>query len=228
MPKDTRGGQNANRIAKEEKKIMLEMWKVNPHYNDPNSRKKGYSNNCLKCVVAFEMQRRGIDAEAKAGFNRNTSYLQAFDFDNTDYNNFYSSSSRSATSHSEGKVFDYRTGKYKILNPNTLGSGSVNVANNIDKAMAKWGEGSRATLAVKWKGSSWGHVMNVERIGGKTVVYDAQSGKSYNIKSLEVLLRSTVTNHTQLIRLDNLPIKSGFDVNNNNIFTATRRVKRNG
>lgn len=47
---------------------------------------------------------------------------------------------------------------------------------DIEKQMAKWGDGARAEIVVMWKGSPSGHAFFAERVNGKVHFYDPQNG----------------------------------------------------
>lgn len=73
---------------------------------------------------------------------------------------------------------------------------------NVNAKMAQYGEGSRAVLQIQWKAGG-GHVLNVERTGGKTVYVDAQVNKRYSASYLASMVRPGSVN---IIRTDNLRI----------------------
>ena len=47
---------------------------------------------------------------------------------------------------------------------------------DIEKHMAKWGDGARAEIVVMWKGAPSGHAFFAERVNGKVRFYDPQNG----------------------------------------------------
>ena len=47
---------------------------------------------------------------------------------------------------------------------------------DIEKHMAKWGDGARAEIVVMWKGAPSGHAFFAERVNGKVHFYDPQNG----------------------------------------------------
>ncbi len=52
----------ARKALKFDEKLLADLKKVNPGFNPPHP---SFSNNCTHCVQAYELRRRGFDAEAK-------------------------------------------------------------------------------------------------------------------------------------------------------------------
>ena len=133
-----------------------------------------YQENCQRCVIATEARFRGYNVVALPTFEGDTMSIGA---------NF-------------AKNFE----NAKVSN---IGRKTVNeTKNSIEKQMKEYGDGSRAIIAVQWKGKSAnGHVMNVVQRNGKTYVYDGQTGKKYKLSDVLNVSRTT---STQLVRVDNL------------------------
>ena len=53
-----------------------------------------------------------------------------------------------------------------------------NGKHDIERNMAKWGDGSRAEIVVMWNNSPMGHAFFAERVNGKTRFYDPQNGSA--------------------------------------------------
>lgn len=132
-----------------------------------------FSENCQRSVVAYEARRRGYDVEAQP-------------------------THKGDTLPSAGKW----RGAFMHGKTEAVGATTANKAlANVDKAMAKYGNGSRAVLSFGWKKSREGHVINVERRNGKTLYIDAQIGAKYNAKELFSKIR---LDSVKIMRTDNL------------------------
>lgn len=109
-----------------------------------------YTANCQRCVIAYELQRRGYKVEAEATFENDTlpsmgNYLNVFD------------------------------GAKTIA---VGASNTKNVNKKIIDNMSQWGNGSRAIVHIANNGG--GHVFNVEYSRGKLTYVDAQTGDRYD------------------------------------------------
>ena len=125
---------------------------INPYRNIEYG---DYSENCQRCAVAFELNRRGYAVQASETsendpYPRNNNYLKAF---------------KNPT----------------ITNVGATTNDKVNA--NILKNMKNWGVGSRAIVKVQYNASS-GHAFNVEYKSGKLHYYDAQTGQRYDPKKV--------------------------------------------
>lgn len=162
---------------------MIAAYKdANPLY-DKTMTYKAYTANCQRCVVAYELRRRGYDVTA----------LPTYDGDTL------------PTALLRGNVKWGRwQGAFRNAKPESVsGKASEDVVNNIKSKMKGYGNGSRAVVSVTYKNRSSGHVFNVEQRKGKTIFVDAQSGERLWAKNfMDIVDRSTVT----LTRTDNLKI----------------------
>lgn len=173
---------------------------TNPHYRDRGVDYKLYHQNCQRCVCAYEFQRRGYDVTAKAFDGKYPSILQCFVFDRKDYSSYVTQNVNSKWSPSFGT----------IRNPNRFGYGGSSAAKLIQKTMTTWGDGSRAVLQVVWKDTRDGHIINVENVGGEVFLIDGQSGKKISgLANIEAYMKRTTAANSELVRVDNLPIKTG-------------------
>ena len=121
---------------------------ANPNFS-PEYRE--YSENCQRCVIAYEARRRGYDVVAQPTYEGDT-MPQGHNF----ATNFVGATVKNIGAKTREKA-----------------------QKNLEKEMASYGEGSRAIVSVKWSGCSFGHVINVEQKGGKTIYRDAQTGVQY-------------------------------------------------
>ena len=145
----------------------------NPYYSDSYSE---FSQNCQRCVFAYEMRRRGYDVEA----------LPTYEGDMMPRGGNWQQAMSGMTVADVGKTTERAT------------------LRNIERQMKDWGEGSRAILRIKWGGGSSGHVINVEYANGKLNVWDAQSNaRMTGVDYLKHYLHYTTLSRTQLFRTDN-------------------------
>lgn len=108
-----------------------------------------YTENCQRCVVAYELNRRGYNVEAEATYEKDL-YPVAWRW----------------------------TRAFKGARVERIGaSTSKEISQNLLNKMKQWGEGSRAVVHVD-RGKS-GHVFNVEYRGGKLYYYDPQTDIRY-------------------------------------------------
>lgn len=142
--------------------------------NPFHSLGREYQENCQRCVIATEARFRGYNVVA----------LPTFDGDKMPFGDNYANN-------------------FKNAKVNNIGRTTANETKNIiEKQMKEYGDGSRAIIAVQWKGrNASGHVMNVVQRNGKTHVYDGQTGKQYKLSDV---LNVSRTKNTQLVRVDNL------------------------
>lgn len=142
---------------------------ANPHYAEG----KEWQYNCQRVVFAYEMQRRGYDVEAKPRL-----------FDGSD---------RLPYGDAPGGWKDVMTGMEQVNMP------SRNTIDKMDAQMAKWGDGARAIVRIRWKGNRGGHVFVAEQVNGVTHYIDPQPGKAININHY---MDNAIKGRTELLRMD--------------------------
>lgn len=147
---------------------------TNPNYNQGGV----YRVNCQRCVYAYELQRRGYDVEALPA-TKNSNHDPMFAGANW-MRGF------------QGQTWTKR---------GELGTRNATVEQNIYSKMKSWGDGSRAIMFLDWKGTTSSHVVNIENVGGKIWIHEAQSG--HKIKLTQYLSQSKPT-QTRISRVDNL------------------------
>lgn len=153
---------------------------ANPYYSDNYAE---FSQNCQRCVMAYEMRRRGYDVEA----------LPTYENDEMPRGGNWMTAFNGAQAIDVGKSTETATIK------------------NIENQMKQFGDGSRAILRVKWAGGNSGHVVNLEYSNGKLYAYDAQSNSRLtNEAMLRDYLPYTTLSRTQLVRTDNLSISDNM------------------
>lgn len=141
---------------------------TNPGYQVTGGRDKNYSHNCSSVVQAYEFQRRGFDVRAapvKAGKGRyDEQYVGAWWKDAS--GKPVSMTHISTLPKPKATVVD---GK-KVL-PNS----SVEAKAKLDEYLDTLPDGSRGFVALHWaKGG--GHVFSWEKINGKPVFIEGQTG----------------------------------------------------
>lgn len=155
---------------------------TNPNFNRSYAE---YSENCQRCVVAYELRRRGYDVEA----------LPTYQGDNLP-----SIAYRNAA---KGTIEGRWKGAFRnARNVNVGAKTEAGAISNIESAMGSYGNGARGVVQIFYKGGG-GHVFNVENQGGKVVYIEAQSGK---IKDIKATMAHVKPESVNLIRTDNLRI----------------------
>lgn len=152
---------------------MADAWfDANPYYSDDYGE---FSQNCQRCVFAYEMRRRGYNVEA----------LPTYENDAMPRGGNWTTAMKGMTQVNVGKSTEAATLK------------------NIESQMAGWGEGSRGIIRLKWAGGNSGHVINCEYTNGKLHVFDVQSNKRVTgTQYLKQYLPFTTLSHTELFRTD--------------------------
>ena len=124
---------------------------VNPDINAVDSMEyEDYRANCQRCVIAYELNRRGYNVEAEATSSDDT----------------YPWGGRWKTA--------FKGAKTEGVGANT----NEKVNDNIKDKMSIWGNNSRAIVEVH--SGRTGHVFNVEYRNGKLYYYDAQHNVRYD------------------------------------------------
>lgn len=152
---------------------------ANPYFDESGTYNE-YNMNCQRCVVAYEMRRRGYDVVA----------LPTYQGDKLP----------NSTAGGNG----HWMGAFQGARSESVGATrNSQVEKNIAAKMNSYGSGSRAVVRVQWQGSNKGHVFSVENSGGRIRYVDAQTGKPVNIKNY---LSASKPSRTQLVRVDNLRV----------------------
>lgn len=126
--------------------------------NNTKSINKNFKNNCPNTTLTYELRRRGYDVKAKPI----PSGLSRLEIKN-DYN-----------------IKDY---DFKI---DRLHSSFSNKKDNevLSSYFKSLPDNYRGAVTVTWQGLRSGHIFNVEKINGKTIFIDAQSGKHGEFKGM--------------------------------------------
>lgn len=131
--------------------------KANPHWSGEYSE---FSENCQRCVVAYEARRRGYDVTAQPTYRGDT------------MGNVVHTSR-------DGADWGRWQGAFKNAQPEYAGGRTGKQAQaNFESKMRDYGDGARAVVGVQWR-KGGGHVLNAENHGGKIHYIDAQTGHKY-------------------------------------------------
>jgi hypothetical protein len=171
-----------------ERSISEAIQTVNPFHSYDYSE---YSENCQRCVVAYEMQRRGYDVEAQPT---------------------YAGDKWPMVVPVNGQRLGRWRGAFRHAVTDRVGAAGNNssaekkVLENIKTKMREYGSGARAVVNIQYRGRGSGHVFNVENQKGHITFVDAQTGERYNTASMHNLLAIVETQSVGLTRTDNLRI----------------------
>lgn len=178
-------GKRGNPMPIEESLKSINDWK----------RGQEYQYNCQSCATSFEATQRGYDVEA-VGHGKGKPYFPSADGTQHQWFDVYEGERKTVVI-GRNTAFYGIEGKTKIFN----------TSNQIEKEMKSYGDGSRATLLVAWKGrNKGGHIMNVVNKGGQVFCADAQTGKTFKVS--DVLARAKTG--SALTRVDNLKFNSNI------------------
>lgn len=145
---------------------------TNPKYTEYT---REWTQNCQRCVSAYEARRRGYDVTAKprGGKEDSLPYMN----DRNGWPNVY---------------------KDPELIPCTSNTGE-NTRKKVEAQMKGFGDGARAIVRVTWRNQRSGHVFIAEQVNGKTRFIDPQTGDP----DCSRYFRSAKKNGTYLLRVDN-------------------------
>lgn len=170
-----------------EKSIGDAVVETNPNHSYDY---REFSANCQRCVVAYELRRRGYDVEALPTYQGDTLNRVAY----VDQNNgIYAARWR-------GAFQGAKTENVGVAGNNA--SAEKAVMQNISDKMKEYGNGSRAVIQIFYRGGG-GHVFNVENQGGRIVYVEAQTGK---MKDVARTMQSVRTDSVNIVRVDNLRV----------------------
>jgi len=149
-----------------------------------NKFKRG--NNCQKFAAALELRYRGIDVDV------------------------------TQTARPDARTFDVPVGKASpyenwclIKNAEFVKIEKDDPLKSVETTMLKWGEGSRAIIAVTWTGSHAGHVFNLTVIDGKVYLMDGTANRFKEIHDSDYLKNNIDADRSKgLLRSDKGSIDS--------------------
>ena len=172
------------------KSMVAAYTDANPYFSREYSE---YSENCQRCVVAYELRRRGYDVIAQATFDTDK-WPSGVDI-NGRHMGFWRGAFQGAKTDFIGVRGDNARAEKKVLD-------------NIAAQMKEYGNGSRAIIRIGYRGSRLGHVFNIENRNGRMYYVDAQSGDRYSNADMRNMMKIVKTESVSLTRTDNLRISS--------------------
>ena len=150
---------------------------VNPHYAESKKkRNKQYTNNCQRCVNAYEARRRGYDVEAGA--------------------RIISNDPLAVMMNDKGWANVYENGRDQLVQ--CFSNSADGVRKKVIDQMKAWGDGARAIVRVQWKGGTGGHVFISEVHGDEILFMDPQTGSMDCLNYFDL----AKVNKTHLLRID--------------------------
>lgn len=155
-----------------------------------------YTSNCQRCIIAYEMRRRGYDVEANKYlgdrkdpiYNTNRSMTRAF----LNYDSFTNT-----------KEYEHKPNGEKYAS-------RAQLIKAMEKDMLNEPEGARFVLSWKWKNCGYGHTLNAEKINGKIEIYDAQTDERYTIKDF-IQNKEIKATTLEMTRVDNLILSNRLE-----------------
>lgn len=157
--------------------------------------RKAYTYNCQRCVIAYEMRRRGYDVEADAfiegtrlGFNHNNLKQSFLNFDDTKMVHEYDR-------RPDGELYSGKGPLYRAL---------IN-------DMLKEPDGSRFVLEWDWKCEGAGHTVNAEKINGEIILFDSQNGKQKPLKEYLNYYTNIRPRTINWVRVDELKLSGDLE-----------------
>lgn len=185
---------------------------INPNFGDA-----GTKMNCRRCTFAYEMRRRGMDVKStlsvKGSGQTPTSLLNATDPTAGRRGlGIFKRATKLATEDEGGPVHSILASQG--LGAKSIGKGMLPHLDAGEKSqwifdqLGKNPEGARGELGVGWFGGGK-HSMVWEIVGGKPVIFDAQSGKAFDNPKFASEVAGFV-NQAGYTRLDNIPLNTTF------------------
>ena len=151
---------------------------------------KEFAYNCQRCVVAYELRRRGYDVEAQATYRGDRLPRIAY----------LDPKTGARMARWQGAFRNAKTVHVGV--DGSTKNAEKAVISNIEKQMHQYGSGSRAVIQVLWRNGG-GHVFNVENQGGRIVWVEAQTGR---MRDPAETMSHAKTGTIDLVRTDNLKL----------------------
>ena len=207
-------------LAKEtdpEQVFLNVVKKVNPEYGAV-----GTKMNCRRATFAYEMRRRGYDVQATRttnGFGQNVAGLKnAISPDEKIRRTgtpsvIWQMANEKIRSDKDSSIATplknlqegLSAGSKKNIGYDSFGEDAM--PRKIFERLAKEPNGSRGELGVVWK-QGGGHSMAYEIFDGKPVIFDAQTGKSFD--NIKAMTDSMDIGGAGFTRLDNLDLNTDY------------------
>jgi hypothetical protein len=201
--------------------IMKEVVKpINPGYGS----EMGTSMNCRRATFAYEMRRRGMDVRATksvSGTGQTVAGMLNATDPKADFKtgkiSMLGNLTKEGIAESKGAPRGPLTAAAKMaggMGKEPIGKwagfekGSLERSKTIFEAIGEHPEGARGELGMRWY-SGGAHSMAWEKINGKVHIFDAQSGKRYNVDSFASDVTSNI-GEVGMTRLDNLELNQNY------------------
>lgn len=173
---------------------------ANPNH-DITGQYAAYNENCQRCIVAYELRRRGYDVTAMPTYKGDKLPQVAY-------------RDRSGVDH------DRWQGAFQGARPESISGKTADaVFKNLKDKMAGFGPGSRAVVSMVYNNRNYGHVFNVENRNGVIYAVDAQTGERLRTRNF---LKLADPKHVTIVRTDNLRVSDRAK----NFVTAESAYKR--
>lgn len=148
-------------------------------------QQRGKINNCINCVVATDMRRRGYDVQARSTNSGNSILV---------YTKYY-------------KDLRFQKPKLQRNEGESKAAYAQRSYDNVMNTIEQYGDGARGLMSIqyeKFTGANVGHAMYWEVSNGRAKIYDPQSGgKESTVKNV---LAITDPESYVIGRLDNLKV----------------------
>lgn len=164
---------------------------------NPDFGKAGTKMNCRRCTFAYELRRRGLDVKA-------TRTLAATGQGSKGLVKAVKSKSKDSIS---PHIKRNSWGENSIGDKGFYKKNGKEKSDEIFKALNKMPNRSRGELCVGWIFGG-GHSLAWERINKKAVVFDTQSGKIWDEKTMQE--HAKIMAEASYTRLDNVDLNMGF------------------
>ena len=187
---------------------------INPNWKDyrtltPAEQKQNklYHTNCALCTTAIVLQSHGYDVEAMPRDKKWRGCETIFDYDYDNPDNFLIGSARNGWDNFSITKRCISKAQQNDKEYQRMPIGARQASNAIVEKMKKWGSGAIAELSVDWKGAG-AHSVSVINQGGTIFIFDGQVNRLIiGSTGIEAYLKRTIASHTQLVRMDNVPLK---------------------
>lgn len=161
--------------------------RTNPYYMPGTAE---YSMNCQRCVVAYELRRRGYDVTALPTYEGDILPRVAYhDTRRGTWEGRWKGAFQNAKTVNVGSRGDTPAAEQRVIG-------------NIESKMREYGPGARGVVQIFYR-SGGGHVFNVENQGGRIIYSEAQLGE---VKNISRTMRDVSTSSVNIVRTDNLRI----------------------
>lgn len=174
--------QNKQMWRKEPPKEITDCLKgLNPYFI---THTPAYTENCQRCVIAYEVRRRGYSAHAKPYIGSKKDFLPYMD-----------------------QRYGWPAVFQKQVAANCGALTSKEVQENIERQMRRYGNHSRAIVKINWLYQPQGHLFIVENIDDMIYFIDPQTGDcdvsryfQYIDPARVIIMRSDCVKLTDLVK----------------------------